>query len=333
MKFLVASLTRLGGPGLTLCTLEEDLLTPVFEQGGFRDPNCLCGSSVPGRVFMGSSDGQEGEYTGCVNQLSVCEKGITLERRLPTGGNGPCYMALSAGERFLTVVNYHSGSLSVYALDENGLKERVQFIQLTGHGSNPARQAGPHAHHVAYLPSLPGCLCVADLGTDQLYVYQQDEQTGKLTERYRVVCPAGEGPRHLLHLPDRSYLLTEMGSKVFTVRFNQNGGTVEGGVSALPDGFTAHNDAAAIRLSPDGRTLYTSNRGHDSIAVFDVHDDGTLRRRALIPTMASLPRDFLVLEDGGLLTACQEGGLTLLREGECVCRLPITGAIGLLPIQ
>ena len=212
----------------------------------------------------------------------------------PSGGDSPCHLSLSDNGQYLYAANYMNGTLAVFSLDSIGnIAQMTVLVQLSGNGPNQARQEGPHAHCSL---EAGGLLYVCDLGADRIAVFENRD--GRLKEKTGIVLPTGCGPRHLaVHPahPELLYCVTEMGSSVLVIRKTGNGYTILQHLSILPEDFSGENNAAAIHVSPNGRTLMASNRGHDSIAVFSVQADGTLDGPVISPCAAE-PRDFIIFD-------------------------------------
>jgi len=136
-------------------------------------------------------------------------------------------------------------------------------------------------------------LSVCDLGLDKVFMYQYSADIGLTTNAKVINCPPGSGPRHLVFSEKRKtmYVLSELANTVLAYKDIDNSNQPVQEISTLPADFMSESTSAAIRLSPDARTLATSNRGYDSIAVFKIKDDGTLEEAGHIKTGAT-PRDF-----------------------------------------
>ena len=163
-------------------------------------------------------------------------------------------------------------------------------------------------------------LYVADLGLDRVFCYDigKDASLTPAKESVQIHLPAGEGPRHLV-LRNQGrflYLTAELGNKVFVYETKDGGETYENiqTVSTLPDGYKGENTAADIHFSRDGRFLYVSNRGMDSIALYEADcTDGVLKAKGHFGAFGRCPRNFCVTPDNGyLLIANQESGNIVL---------------------
>lgn len=327
MDFLIGSLTRIGGAGIGRVRLEADRLRLLWTDDSLKDPNWQS-TDPDGRIFSVSSNGPQ-PMSGCVSQIQVTERGMSVVSQQAVQGNAPCSLAFSEDGRFLLCANYGTGSLSVFPLDENGLGPCMQRIEHKGCGPHPIRQTAPHIHQITAIPTWPHCFCAVDLGIDALVVYRQAND-GMLTECYRISVPAGQGPRHVAYTPDGSaYLITELGNRIFPVVFGEKDGCVqEPGVSTLQDEQTS-NTAAALWAFDDGKWLYASNRGEGTVVRFALPD---LRMDEFYRLSGLLPRDFCLVDDHRILAACQDTGLTLLKDGQIVDSLPFPGAVRVMKL-
>lgn len=328
MKFFVGTYTSLGGPGAALCSLNGGELRIDQTAPEIGDPSYVILSGDQKTLYT------VGESAGLIAAYDLSDGRMRLVSQQSTLGSAPCHLTLSADERFLYVANYESGSVAVLPVDGARISPCIQVIRHDGHGANPDRQEHAHAHFVAF-DQLDDCrLCVADLGIDAVMMYRQDRQSGLLTFEARLNTPAGLGPRHLAFGgSDTLYIAYELGSAVGVYRREHDGWQPAQTLSTLPGDWQGENTVAAIRLA-HGR-LYVSNRGHDSIAVFEVRPDGTLSPEGIHSTFGRTPRDFAVLPDGRLLVAHQSSGDVRLLSpcmqptGE---PLPVPGAVCVLPI-
>ncbi len=226
-----------------------------------------------------------------------------------SGGKGPCHVWVDATGQWALVANYGSGSIAVYPVLEDGsLDAAADFVQHEGSSVNPNRQEGPHAHCIMTDPANEHVL-VADLGMDKLLVYRLNPETGKLALSSFAEVEAGSGPRHFDFHPSGRFcfLINELASTI-TV-FGYENGILEKRqtISTLPDEFKETNYTAAIHVSPDGRFVYGSNRGHDSIAIFAFDERaGALTAAGHESTQGRTPRDFMVDPTGTYLLAANQ---------------------------
>src|SRR5580704_9902806 len=215
----------------------------------------------------------KGQKSGAVTAFSIdhVTGKLTQLNQVASGGADPCYITVDKTGRYVLVANYTGGSIAVFPVLADGrLGEASAFIQHTGHGTNPKRQEGPHAHSIDLSPDNRFAI-VDDLGLVESLVYKFDSAKGSLTLNDPPFAQAapGAGPRHFAFHPNGKfgYVLDEMGSTVSAFNYDGTGGVLHPlqTISSLPKGFAGHNDAAEIEVHPSGKFLYASNRGHDSI--------------------------------------------------------------------
>jgi 6-phosphogluconolactonase len=256
----------------------------------------------------------QGQKSGGVSAFSIDRKTakLTFLNEVSTHGAGPCHLTLDRTGKFLLVANYDAGNLAVFpVLPDGRLGEASSVIQHTGHGPNKERQEGPHAHEIQLSRDNRFALA-ADLGLDKILVYKFDSTKGTLSPNNRPAAEVepGAGPRHFAFHPGgkRVYVINEMQSTV--TGFSWDAGT--GGlrrlstVSTVPKEFKGANDTAEIEASGNGKVLYGSNRGQDSIAIFSVRDDGTLILLKTVPTQGKTPRHFAIDPTGRYLFAANQ---------------------------
>lgn len=239
---------------------------------------------------------------------------LTELNQQPSHGADPCHLAVDHTGKVLIVANYTGGSAASYPIKEDGsLGEAVSVLQHEGHSINPKRQEGPHVHS-AYLSADNRFVYLADLGLDRIYRYALDPATAKLTETqpaYFDVKP-GFGPRHIAFAPDHkhAYVVNEMGNQVTVFNYDAKSGDMSEfeSVGTLPTNFSGESTTAEIQIDSKGRFLYASNRGHDSITVFAVANDGGLKLLQTVPTGGVMPRSFSLDLSGRYLLAANQKG-------------------------
>ncbi|HET9307242.1 MAG TPA: lactonase family protein [Candidatus Sulfotelmatobacter sp.] len=254
----------------------------------------------------------QGPNSGGVSAFSVdrATGKLTFLNEVPSRGADPCYIIVDKAGKFVLVANYTGGSIAAFPVRADGkLGEASEFVQHTGHGADPKRQEGPHAHSIDLSPDNRFAF-VDDLGLDELKVYKYDTAKGSLTPNSPPFAKldAGAGPRHFVLHPSGkfAYVVAEMASTITAFSVDLNKGTLQRlqTVSTLPKDFSGENDDAEIQIHPSGKFLYASNRGHDSIAVFAIDSQkGTLTQIEDVPTLGKTPRSFEIDPTGNFLFA------------------------------
>lgn len=257
-----------------------------------------------------------------------------------------CHITVWPGGKFASATNYQTGSLMVFPVEKNGvLGQLVSVTQYSGRGPNLSRQEGPHTHSSMVDPS-GRWLVVAELGIDRVFLYRIDGENGTLTpvDMSGIAAPPGSGPRHFAFSKDGKFLYVtgELQSCVLCYGFDGETGKLEllQTCSALPETFHAENLTADIHLSGDGRFLYVSNRGHDSIAVLAVGHDGLLQNTGWFSCHGKGPRHFRLIGEDLILIANQvSGNLVCCRRdgqtgalGEVCSELPAPAVVYSLPV-
>ena len=229
----------------------------------------------------------------------------TLLNHVVEEGAPHCYVAVDETRGLVYGANYHKGQVLVYKRKEDGSLELADKVQHTGHDPHE-NQASPHVHYTNLTPDQ--YLVTCDLGTDEVITYDVDLE-GKLTKLATYNCTPGAGARHLVfhHHFKIAYLICELNSTIEVLIYDGVGEFEQMQViSTLPDDYSGFNATAAIHLSKDGKFLYASNRGHDSIAVYSILADGSLELLEIVPTHGKNPRDFDLTPDQEFLIAVHQ---------------------------
>ncbi|KRN76356.1 lactonase family protein [Weissella minor] len=231
----------------------------------------------------------------------------TLKQEVIADGASPAYVAVDEARQLLYTANYHKGTVEVYSIAADGTLTQTDAFQAEGSGPRP-EQDGPHMHFANLTPD--NRLVAVDLGSDKVYTFDVSE-AGKLSEAAVFETEVGFGPRHIRFSNDGkvAYLLGELSSQLSVLDYDATTGrfSLRETVSTKPEDWTEHNGAAAIYLSNDGRFVYTSNRGHNSLAVFKLADDGSIAERVqLISTEGDFPRDFALSPDENFVIATNQ---------------------------
>ena len=257
------------------------------------------------------------QSSGGVSSFAIEPGGkLRFLNEVASGGADPCYISLDNTGKHVLVANYTGGSIAVFPVQQNGsLGAANAIVQHKGSGPNRERQESAHAHWIEVSPD-NRFVIAADLGIDELLVYRFDANTGKLTPNDPpfVKVEPGAGPRHLAFAPNGkfAYLINELQSTVTVFSYDADNGVLHSlqTISALPKDFSGENTAAEIAVHPNGRFLFASNRGHDSIAVFAIDKTkGTLRLIDNFSVKGRTPRNFVIDPLGSrLLVANQDSG-------------------------
>jgi 6-phosphogluconolactonase len=255
------------------------------------------------------------------------DQSLTFIGETSSGGKGACHVAVDGTGLTLAVANYGDGSFASIRLDEKGrLLERVSLICNQGSGPNLPRQDGAHAHGV-YFDQANKRFFMPDLGLDRVFVYPFDAATSKLGEPKAPITTApGSGPRHIAFSPDEKhcYVLNELSNTILITSHAGGEFKALGTVPTLPADFTGKNTSAEIEVHPSGRFVYSSNRGHDSIAVFKRDaDTGLLTFLQRANCGGKTPRHFKIDPTGKWLLCGHQASNT-------ICVLPLDPEAGLL---
>jgi 6-phosphogluconolactonase len=261
-------------------------------------------------------DAYHGEKSGSISSFVLEGDSGKLKpiNIVSSTGGSPCNIAVDFTGKAVFVANYGGGSAASFRVLRNGaLSEAVSKFQFSGHGANPERQAGPHAHCTTVSPD-NRYLLVNDLGLDRISVYHLDPLTARLTANDPAFYEAlpGSGPRSFSFHPSGrwAYSLNEITSTLDALAWDSERGTLTRmqNISTLPEGFTGSNTAATVAVDAAGRFLYASNRGDNSVAVFSIDDrEGTLKAVQHVDCGGKSPRHF-TLDPGNqwLLVANQD---------------------------
>jgi 6-phosphogluconolactonase len=246
---------------------------------------------------------------GKVNSFAIDAKTghLKLLNQVSTKGDGPCHLTLDHTGKVLIAVNYGGGSTASYQVHDDGTLSEASFIQHTGSGANKNRQGAPHAHSAVMSPDNK-LVMVADLGLDKILEYKVDTGTGTLTpnDPPSGSLPPGSGPRHTTFSKDGKFLyaINEILSSVTVFSFDPKGTLTDlQNISTLPAENQAKNASTAeIRLHPNGKWLYGSNRGADTIAMFTVDTkSGKLTAGPRVASGGKTPRGMNIDPTGAYL--------------------------------
>src|SRR5438552_14558673 len=293
-------------------------LTPKGVAAETPDPSWV--AVHPGGKYLYAANEAGKASTVSAFAVDVESGKLTLLNQMPSLGEDPCYLSFDKTGKYVLVANYSSGTIAVFPILADGrLGEHTALAKDQGPtGPNKERQEAPHAHWIE-AAAHNQFVYVADLGLDRVLIFKFDATSGSLTPAAPLTAKApplnplsatlnpGAGPRHAAFAPDGKfmYVLGELQSAV-TVFANDAEGAYRAvqQISTLPKGFAGRNDAAEIAVHPNGKFLYASNRGHESIAIFAIDaKNGTLTFVAHVLTGGKEPRNFAIDPSGQYLLA------------------------------
>ena len=239
---------------------------------------------------------------------------LSLINKEPTGGNGPCYVALDGTGRWLVAANYSGGSASVFPVNKDGsLSPRVQLIKDSGNSVNDKQQEKAHVHSAVFSPDQK-FLFTPDLGLDKVMIYKFTPSSNKPLTAAGIPFEKtmeGEGPRHFTFHPNKkyAYLISELMGTVTAYKYNNGELEKIQNIETHPKDFSGVIGSADIHVSPDGNFLYASNRGDENtITIFSIDKaTGRLKLKGFQPVLGKTPRNFIIDPTGNfLLVANQE---------------------------
>ncbi|WP_152040197.1 lactonase family protein [Salinigranum salinum] len=247
--------------------------------------------------------------TGAVTGFAIDENDeLTRLNRVESGASGPCHCQVHPSGRFLFVAHYTGGAASVVPIREDGrLDTPTDVVHHEGSSVHPERQTAPHPHAVESGPD-GKYVYVPDLGTDEIVRYEFDPTAGRLQRVGAVSAAAGAGPRHLAFHPDAPfvYVINELDSTMTAYTRAPETGELDEITTepTLPTDYGGENITADVHVHPSGRWVYGSNRGHDSIVIFEVDSrTGGISPIGHEPTGGEWPRNFAIDLTGSLLLA------------------------------
>jgi 6-phosphogluconolactonase len=291
-------------------------MDPIQAVTGISNPSYL--SLTPDHRFLyvvNEVEEFKGQAGGGISAFSVDPESGRLNfiNSQPTLGAHPCYISIDPVNQYIWAANYSGGSATILPILKDGsLAAPAVVIQNVGHGTDPLRQEKPHVHSVVLDPENQFALA-ADLGLDKILVYRTKDIYQKTSKNpvFEAAARPGAGPRHMIFHPNQKfvYAVNELDATVSLFTFNKNTGALDEiqNLPTLPEDFKGTNLCADVHITPDGKFLYASNRGHDCIAGFAI--DALTGRLTLVgytPTLGKTPRNFAMTPDGRLLLAANQ---------------------------
>ena len=258
-----------------------------------------------------------GDYNGgksaSVTSFRIDKSNGHLQKinEVSSGGGSPCYISINKAASYAYVANYSGGNVSMIPIQPNGkLLDYSDLVQHAGSGAVEGRQKGPHAHAIVLDPRQEFAIGV-DLGIDKIISYGIEEKQGKLQSKSEFALAPGAGPRHLSFHPNKrfAYVISELNSTITSLSYDGKEGVFAEGVtvSTLPAEYKETSYCADIHVSPDGKFLYGSNRGHNSIVVFSIDQkSGELELVDHTSVKGDWPRNFMIEPSGNFLLVANQ---------------------------
>jgi len=305
----VAFITSFGGGEVgAINAFEFDLasgaLKPLKQTKGVANPFFLALSSDGKFLYSNYSTNFGGKEPEEVAAFEIVGRTGELKalNRQSARGTVTCYVDIDATGRTAVAANYGSGStVSLPVKADGSLGEAVSFFEHLKPGGDAKTKS--HAHAAVVGPD-NRYVYVPDLGLNRVLVYRLDGATSKLTPNDPPYTdfPAGAGPRHLTFHPGGkfAYVINEQGNSVTALAYDGTTGAlaVKQTLSTLPADFTGKSYCADLKITPDGKFLYGTNRGHDSIAIYRIGEDGKLTLVGIEPSLGKGPQNLAITADG-----------------------------------
>jgi 6-phosphogluconolactonase len=310
-RLYIGKYTEKGEKGLHIVDVDlaNGTFKPVSENDAGNNPSYFCISKKRSLIYAVNEVGRvNGVRGGGLTTLKLDVKTGSTEKikEMAVPNGGPCFVSLSPAEDFILIANYGGGSVAVVRLDANGVPSEVSdSIMFKGEEGTRSR-----AHMIA--PGPDGKIYLTDLGLDRVAIYDLDQISGKLINKGYAKLAKGSGPRHFAFGKDGSkmYVINELNSTLTVFNVEKTGDLKEiQTLSTLPQGFTEKSFCADIHVAKNGKFVYGSNRGHNSIVTFKIGSDGKLTLAGHTSCGGEWPRNF-VLDPSGkyLLTGNQNSG-------------------------
>lgn len=292
----IGSYAKAGEKGICKIIFEPDKFDIIASNNSIENPSYLASKE---------------NYLYAVSEVSadIGSDFVTLDKRtldiidtVHTAEGGACHIFISSALDTAYISNYDTGSTTVFPLNSGLPLGQYSVFKNKGKGSENPRQATPHAHFLCETVS-PFRLMSIDLSADKAYIYNASPApNSRLTFISHCKLPKGAGPRHGVFCGNTAYILTELSNEIYICDYHSGSGSLwaKSRISTLPRDCSVSSTAAAVKLSPNGKLLFASNRDHDSIASFKITTSG-LSLISITPCGGKHPRDIAITPDGKFL--------------------------------
>ena len=320
---------NLGGHRLFIGTYTKGKSRGIYSLSLDRGSGALgtpvVAADAPNPTFLALSPDRQFLYAVCAgpgwaSSFRIDRKEFRLtavQQREPDKSPTPCHVSVDAAGRMALAANYHLGQAAAIPLNADGTLGAPRIVSHSGSGPHPTRQTTSHVHSTYFSPDGRFAI-VCDLGLDRIYTYQIDRDAVALVPGAPpfVSCAPGAGPRHFAFGRDgrRAYAINELDSTIVAYDYNASNGALSprGSVSVLPPAHRGDATAAEVCVHPNGRFVYGSGRGPDTIAVFAADGaSGALTPVEIVPCGGKGPRSFSISPGGEWLVCAHQDSDTL----------------------
>jgi len=307
-SFYVGTYTDGEGQGIYKYLLDKDgKLKPIGLAASSENPSYLAMSDK--KRFLITVNETSVEGTGTVESYRIEGDSLAFINRSPSGGGHPCFVAVNESG-YILAANYSGGNVGLLRINENGKLTGLLDVQQHAGSGISNRQEGPHAHSTWFEGD--DDIISVDLGTNELWFSHLDTKREKLlpSNPPKLGMEPGAGPRHLAIHPNGHwmYVLNELDCTVTFVQKSTEGNYKKGvSISTLPAGYSETNYCADIHISSDGNFVYATNRGHNSIVIYEINNqNGSLKMLGHESTRGDFPRNFALSPDGNFLIVANQ---------------------------
>lgn len=257
---------------------------------------------------------------------------LTKINEQSSNGDDPCFVAVDKNDKWVVIANYSGGNFSLYPIQpDGGLGAAAQIITHKGTGPNKERQEKPHVHSTVFSPDGKH-LAVVDLGIDKIMIYpfKANSKTPVNEKAIEVNTAPGSGPRHLIFHPTKpfAYVIEEMSGNVSVVSIKNGKYQVIQTIRSHPAEDAGEIGSAAIKISPDQKYLYASNRGEsNTISIYEIDGEGKLISKGYVKSGGKGPRDFSIDPSGNYLLSANGNSdeITIFKRDKTTGKLEDTG--------
>lgn len=278
-------------------------------QAETMNPSYLCFANQ-GKNLLAVNEINSLDGVGSVESYKIGEQ-LELISRKSSGGAHPCFVTAN-DEGLVLTANYTGGNTGLLRIATDGkLSDLLDVNQHEGAGTVKGRQDAPHAHSIYFQPNKDRVIAV-DLGTNELWISQIEGDQFTPEAPNQIAMPDGAGPRHMAIHPNGKhiYVINELSNTISILDASTY--QVINNVRTLPDDFNEKSYTADIHISSDGKFLYGSNRGHNSIVIYSILEDGNLEMIGHEPTRGDFPRNFSLSPDGSFLLVANQNSNNLV---------------------